>query len=183
MCRSLTRSLAMSAVLCLGLFAALCASAVHAQTATSADSVQATASANSSSSTVDSAGQAGKKVWTNDDMSDLRGGTPVSTVGPKPSKATAKPVKAPAKPPSNPYRAQIAKLEAQLPPIESQIADLQAALSGNTVDTPRKYIGVKPDDWHLELDGLQKKRADILNQIDTLEEQARHAGVPTNTLP
>jgi hypothetical protein len=183
MCRPGIRLLASTAAVCLCLFAVVCANAAQAQNAGPADSGQTSGSAADSSATAPNATQPAKKVWTNDDISDLRGTAPVSTVGAKPSKPAPKPAKAPAKPSANPYRAQIAKLQAQLPPIESQIADLQAALSGNTVDTPRKYIGVKPDDWHSELDELQKKQADILSQIDTLEEQARHAGVPTNALP
>jgi hypothetical protein len=127
--------------------------------------------------------QPATKVWTNDDLSSLHGDGSVSngTVRKPKSAKSAQPAKK--NPPANPYQTQITKLQAQLPPINAQIADLQAALSGQAVNTPRKYIGVRPDDWQAELVDLQKKRADIQGQIDTLEDQARHAGVPTNALP
>jgi hypothetical protein len=183
------RSRRSTATLSLVALAALSANAVWSQTPSnpSQNSSATSAVANSPSGQPDGpdprAQKPQPKVWTNDDISNLRSDAPVSSVGLTPPKPAAKPAKGPAKPPANPDQAQIAKLQAQLPPIESQIADLQAALAGNTVDTPRKYTGVKPDDWHSELDQLQKKRADILSQIDTLEDRARHAGVSTNTLP
>lgn len=123
------------------------------------------------------------KVWTNDDLSSLHGDESVSSATAKKPKSAKSAQPAKKNPPANPYQAQIAKLQAQLPPINAQIADLQAALSGQSVDTPRKYVGVRPDDWQAQLVDLQKKRADIQSQIDALEDQARHAGIPTNTLP
>jgi uncharacterized protein YukE len=191
MCQAHVGSRIFTATLCLLGLAALSAVAAQAQAQVPSDSSQdssaTSAATNSSSGNTDAPFPATQKpqakVWTNDDISNLRADAPVSTVGAKPSKPAVKPAKAQAKPAANPYQAQINKLQAQLPPIESQIADLQAALAGNTVDTPRKYTGVKPDDWHSELDQLQKNRADILSQIDTLEDKARRAGVATSTLP
>ena len=122
------------------------------------------------------------KVWTNDDLSNSNGGeSAVSGSGKKPKAAP----KAAAKknPPANSYQSQIAKLQAQLPPIDTQIANLQAALSGQPVNSPRKYVSLRPDDWQAQLVDLQKKKSDILSQIDALEDQARHAGVATNALP
>jgi uncharacterized protein YukE len=87
------------------------------------------------------------------------------------------------KKPANTYRDQIAKLQAQLPPIDSQISELQAALSGKTVASERKYTGVKPDSWQAQADQLQKKRDGIQSQIEALEDEARRSGVPTNSLP
>jgi peptidoglycan hydrolase CwlO-like protein len=125
-----------------------------------------------------------KKVWTNDDLSDLQGQAALSTVGKANSKPSAKLMQPAGKnKTANPYQAQITKLQAQVPPIDHQIADLQAVLSGNTVNSPRKYTASKPDDWQIQLDQLQKKRADIESQIQALADQARHSGVPTNTLP
>ena len=123
------------------------------------------------------------KVWTNDDLNGLngRGAAPSSAVRkPKPA---PKPAAATKNPAANPYQSEIAKLQAQLPPIDTQIANLQAALSGQPVNSPRKYVSVRPDDWQAQLVDLQKKKSDILSQIDALEDQARHAGVATNVLP
>ncbi|MFY9690552.1 MAG: hypothetical protein WAJ86_11505, partial [Candidatus Acidiferrales bacterium] len=92
--------------------------------------------------------------------------------------------------PSNPkgkgtqwYQNRIAGLEAKLPPIDDQIGQLQAALSGQTVNTVRKWGGTKPDDWRVELADLQKKHDDIQDQINALKDQARHDGVPPSALP
>lgn len=128
--------------------------------------------------------QPATKVWTNDDLSSLHGDGAVSTVSGKKAKGNTKP--APAAPKTKsaaPYRDQINKLEAQLPPIDSQIADLQAALSGQTSSAPRKFVGVKPDDWQSELNQLQAKRANLESQIQAIRDQARHNGVPANALP
>jgi uncharacterized protein YukE len=124
------------------------------------------------------------KVWTNDDLAGLHRAPALSTVGakPKPSGGSGE-APAKSKAAANNYQAQITKLQAQLPPIESQMADLQSALSGNSVNSDRKYTGVKPDDWSAQLADLQKKHADIENQIQALIDQARHSGVPANTLP
>jgi uncharacterized protein YukE len=125
-----------------------------------------------------------KHVWTNDDVTQLQGQSNISTVGSK-AKAT-KPTATTAKPRPKTaayYNDQITRLQAQLPAIDGQIATLQDALSGKTVDETRKYAGVKLDDWHAELTALQAKRASILEQIASLQDQARHDGVPTNSLP
>ncbi|HUA00833.1 MAG TPA: hypothetical protein VMB02_10925 [Candidatus Aquilonibacter sp.] len=126
-----------------------------------------------------------KKVWTNDDMLDLRLSSPISTA----SKPYVRPQRDAARP-ANPngknagwYRTRITQLQAQLPPLDDKIAQLQAALSGQTVNEVRKWGGARPDDWRVELDGLQKKRDGVAAQIDTLRDQARHDGVAPNTLP
>lgn len=185
MCKASAKWCLPGAVLFAGLFCFTMPMLAQSQGAAASDSTSATAQspnatqASSSAPAAASAAQPAKKVWTNDDLGDLRG-EPLSTVGvknQKPAKATPK-NKA-----TNDYQSKIAKLQEQLPPIDSQIADLQAAMSGQTVSTPRKYNGVKPDDWQAELTDLQKKRADIQSQIDALEDQARHSGAPTNTVP
>ncbi len=125
------------------------------------------------------------KVWTNDDLSSLRGESAVSSVGSGVAnpKTNGKAVPPASKAKTAYYQNKIARLQDQIPPIDSQISQLQSALAGTSPDTPRKYIGVKLDDWQAELAQLQKKRADIVSQIDSLEDQARHEGVPTNSLP
>jgi chaperonin cofactor prefoldin len=81
------------------------------------------------------------------------------------------------------YRTQISKLQAQIPPLDEKISQLQAALNGQTVNSPRQYGGTRPDDWHDELARLQKQRDDIDTKIAALQDQARHDGVPENELP
>lgn len=150
------------------------------QTATPASPSQA-----QNAQTATPAAQPTAKVWTNDDVGDLRNDSTVSTVGQgngskkaiKPTPATTKNNRA------GSYQSRIAKLQAQLPPLDGQIADLQAALSGNMVNEQRKYPGVKLDDWQAQLAHLQKRRDDLRTQIAKLEDEARHSGVPNNALP
>jgi chaperonin cofactor prefoldin len=127
-----------------------------------------------------------KKVWTNDDVGDLRDHSAISTVGnanpssgrPAPRNATASHNKD-----ARSFHDQIAKLQAQIPPIDEKINELQSALSGNQVIEERHFSGVKPDDWKDELARLQKQRDDIRTKIAELEDQARHTGVATNQIP
>jgi hypothetical protein len=170
---------------CLGSIALVGSSArpISAQNATPATNSQQLQTASAASTSANSAAPA-TRVWTNDDLSGLHNSATLSTVGTNakhPNGSGEAPLKSKAA--NSNYKAQIAKLEAQLPPIDSQIADLQAALSGNSVNTDRKYTGVKPDDWRLQLAQLEKKHDDIEIQIQALIDQARHAGVPANTLP
>jgi hypothetical protein len=145
--------------------------------------------AQTSSATLAPAQASAKKVWTNDDVGDLRENSVVSAggasrggsgkPGDRPS-ATSKTKDAKS------YHDQIAKLQAQLPPIDSQIAQLQAAIDGKftgDAKTSTRPTGVKGGDWRLELDQLQKKRDGIAAQIDALIDQARRNGVPPNQLP
>jgi len=128
---------------------------------------------------------AATKVWTNDDVMGLRADSSISTVG----QPARKSVKAGANQTNSKgkgaawYQGRIKSLEAQIPPIDDQIAQLQAALSGQTVNSVRKWGGVKPDDWRVELDNLQKKHDDIEARIETLKDEARHDGVPPSALP
>ncbi len=128
---------------------------------------------------------ASKKVWTNEDVVGLRADSRISTF----SQPNAKPAKNGAKPTNSEgkdatwYENRIAGLQAKLPQLDDQIGQLQAALNGEQVNSVRKWGGVRPDDWRVELDTLQQKRVSIQSEISTLEDQARHAGVPANALP
>jgi hypothetical protein len=125
-----------------------------------------------------------KKVWTNDDVGDLRGHSAISTVGAanaKPTKQAATKVASTAT--INSYRNQILKLQGQLPDMDSKIAELQGVLSGNTVNSTRHATGARIDDWHDELIRLVQQRADIASKISDLQDQARHGGVPENQIP
>ena len=127
-----------------------------------------------------------KKVWTNDDVGDLRDHAPISTIGN--ANAKSKPVDRPANPPKGAksakwYVDQIQALQAKIPPLNEKIQQLQAALRGDQVNPVRTYGGVRPDDWRDQLQRLQKERADIEGKISVLEDQARHDGVAPNLLP
>src|SRR5580658_1676762 len=127
-----------------------------------------------------------KKVWTNEDMTDLRDHSAISTIGnapPKPAKPGDKPSPASKGKDAKWYRDQIDKLQAKIPPLDDKIHDLQAALSGEQVTETRQYGGAKPDDWRDQLDRLQKQRDDIVAKISALIDEARHNGVPENALP
>lgn len=125
-----------------------------------------------------------KKVWTNDDGRFHSGpAAPSSAVNAKPAGTANKP-----KPNNNGknvawYRGQIAKLQGQIPPLDEKIAQLQAALNGQTTNTPRRYGWSQPDDWHDELARYQKQREDIQTKISALEDEARHNGVPESEIP
>lgn len=151
---------------------------------TQAQSAQVTSPGNSSQAAQPSA----KKVWTNDDVPDLRSDAPVSSVGSansKPSKATQNPAPA-TKRNAAWYRGQIANLQEKTPPLDSQIASLQAAIDGKPTGDAKKSArpySVRQDDWSIELDQLKAKRDAIQNQIDGLRDTARRAGIPANQLP
>jgi cytoskeletal protein RodZ len=127
-----------------------------------------------------------KKVWTNEDIGDLRDHAPISTIGnasPRGAKQADKP-----EPPQKGKNAkwyvdQIQALEAKIPPLNDKIQQLQAALNGDQVNSTRQYGGVRPDDWKDQLQRLQKQRDDLQAKIATLEDQARHDGVAPNLLP
>jgi hypothetical protein len=122
-----------------------------------------------------------KKVWTNDDIHSAK--TPSSDSNARPVNAAAKPKPNAKGKDAGWYRGQITKLQAQIPPLDEKISQLQAALNGQTVNSPRQYGGTKPDDWRDELSRYQKQRDDIDTKIATLQDQARHDGVPENELP
>jgi hypothetical protein len=130
---------------------------------------------------------AAKKVWTNDDLTDLRANHAISNAAP--NAGSAKPVAKPATATNKyakSYQDQIAKLEAQIPPLDSQIAELQSAIDGKPTGDAKESTrprSVKIDDWSTEMQQLQQKRDDVQSRIAALEDQARSHGVAANTLP
>jgi chaperonin cofactor prefoldin len=174
------------------LAAALCiASATTGARPQSSSSGQTTPAANQPSATNDTSntpappGQ--KKVWTNEDVPDLRGQSVISTVGDPNAKHSNKPATAAKNSgASKSYQAQIERLQAQIPPLDAQIAELQSAIDGKPTGdakTSQRPRGVKADDWSVEMQELQKKKDALLDQIAALKDQARHQGVSPNTLP
>jgi hypothetical protein len=141
---------------------------------------------NQATGTASAAPPAGKKVWTNEDVSDLRTNSTISTVGSTGTKPSAK-ATATGKPKNpKPYQAQIARLEGQIPPLDQQIAELQDAIDGKPTGdakTSKRPRSVQADDWNVQMQDLQKKKQGILDQIAAMKDEARHQGVPPNTLP
>jgi hypothetical protein len=170
------------------LFVASAATAARPQSSSSGQTAPApdqTSAANSSSSTATPPAQ--KKVWTNEDVPDLRGQSVISTVGDPNANRTGRPATtAKNNGASKPYQAQIARLQAQIPSLDAQIAELQAAIDGKPTGDAKasqRPRSVKGDDWSVEMQDLRKKKDAILEQIAALKDQARHQGVPPNTLP
>ena len=67
-----------------------------------------------------------------------------------------------------------------------QIAEFQDAIDGKPTGdakTSQRPRSVQADDWNVEMQDLEKKKQDILDQIAALKDEARHQGVPPNTLP
>jgi hypothetical protein len=127
-----------------------------------------------------------KRVWTNDDMGDLHRNSTISTFAApaaKPAKSNEKPANSAKNPSVKRYQDQIAAQRAKLPPLDDKISQLQAVLSGNTVQQTRVYGGAHIDDWHEELVHLQKQRDDIEIKISALQDEARHNGIPENQIP
>ena len=121
-----------------------------------------------------------KKVWTNDDMGDLHDPTSVSVVGKKKSSKPENNYRYSPPPGQSEYmlkmyRQQLDQLQAQADAIDKQISNLQAAKSGKTVDSTRTYDpwGGRQGDWDAQIAQLQKRKASIQQQIDSVEEQIR----------
>ena len=143
----------------------------------------ATASANGTSSAT-TAPAPTKKVWTNEDISEVHKNSVISTfsaAGSKPGNAKAAGNAKGGN--AKQYQDQITKLQAKLPPLDDQIAELQATLNGTAVNSTRHYSGTKIDDWHEELLQLQKQRDDVSAKISALQDEARRNGVPANQIP
>jgi uncharacterized protein YukE len=145
----------------------------------------ATANANSTSSaTAATASAPAKKVWTNEDMSDVHKNSVISTFSATNNKpGTGKPAGNAKGGNAKKYQDQITNLQAKLPPLDEQIAELQATLNGATMNSTRHFSGTKIDDWHEELVQLQKQREDITAKISALQDEARRNGVPENQIP
>jgi hypothetical protein len=185
-----TRMAALLASFCLvagGALAAMGHLGQTTQTSAPPSTQQTTSSQGSSTTSAPASSQpTDKKVWTNDDVGDLRDHAPISTIGNANPKS--KPVDKPANSPKGAksakwYIDQIHALQAKIPPLDDKIQQLQAALRGDQVNAVRQYGGVRPDDWRDQLQRLQKERGDIEAKISVLEDQARHDGVAPNLLP
>ena len=169
------------------LFASLNAiPATRAQTTQAQPPAAAPASQSTAQAATQQAPNPDKKVWTNDDVGDLRDRSAISTVGAtnaKPSRVTETSTAGSRSREAKWYRDQILRLQVKLPALDNQIRQLQAALNGETVSSAQTYGWPKFGDWREELARLQKQRADITAKITSLEDEARHKGVSPNMLP
>lgn len=190
----MTRSLLLG-ILC-AIFAAGSASSVRAQSQSAAPAApsgsqsQSAASAQDQGSTSSTPAAPQKRVWTDDDMGALHSDPSVANFQPKSGNSGKKGASANGNShgrDSNWYRQQIEKLQQQIPPIDAQIAELQKGVSGQTVNDPttssRPYGGVHPGSWQQQVADLQSKKEGIQAKISSLEDQARHAGIPPNDIP
>ena len=134
-----------------------------------------------------------KKVYTNDDLSGMRGGN-ISVVGN--SRADSKTGKSTAtnSDPKNAqyWRGRAQRLRAQMAEVDRQIAQVKAAnqtngsgTSGSNSSTPAP-LGAYSNGSHAragtQLRKLEERRAELQAQMDQLEDQARRAGVPPGWL-
>jgi len=166
----------------------LCLAAAFAQPTNAQDNSSAPATP-AATQTPTNSDPASKKVWTNEDVPDLRSDSPISTVGNRNGGQANSGLRAngaAGRKDANWYRDQILKLQNQLPTLNNKIAQLQAGIDGKFTGDAK--TSTRPEyanggDWRTELAQLQKKRDDIESKIDGLRDQARHAGVPPNTLP
>lgn len=125
-----------------------------------------------------------KKVWTNDDVADLRDHSVISVGGnARAANASQKQTPRQNARETNWYRGEILKLQAKIPPLDEKIQQLQAGLDGKTVNSVRTYGATRADDWRDQLTRLRKQRDDLTAKIASLEDEARHKGIPPNSLP
>jgi hypothetical protein len=162
--------------------------AQDASTQTSSPSTTATAARSASVPTGASASQPSQKVWTNEDMSELRSSSEISSIGRNGARNQRQAGRAAPASHGNGtwYREQITKLKTQLASLDAQIGQLRAAINGaptGDTKTSTRPALVKGGTWQEELAKAQAKRDDVSAQIDALRDDARHNGVAANTLP
>jgi hypothetical protein len=124
------------------------------------------------------------KVWTNDDIDELRSNQTVSVVG---NNAGIKKSSAPSRPDSNEknpawYRRQLAPLRAEVEKLDPQIAKIKAFISGENVGEPQPYrhnLPVTPQD---QLKQMEMKRQADAAKIEDLLDRARHNGIEPGAL-
>ncbi len=138
-----------------------------------------------------------KKVWTNDDMDQLRGRSVISIVGREPTQAAQAPAAAEPSRPAFPvyesrlddpawYADQAADLQAEL---DRRLADLQQQhdtmelardrVSQAGIATDKPSAGVTPT---AALAIFQAKVQEIQTQLDELADVARHHNIPPGVL-
>ncbi len=139
-----------------------------------------------------------KKVWTNDDVDQLRdqgaggisviGNTPAAPAATTDQKTAAKPGTTAAKLPNEKdpewYRKQLAPLYAALDRINDEMASAQSAIDGDSRGDSGVSMGARapagtPQE---QVAALQKQAADTQAKIDALLDMARHNDIPPGDL-
>jgi len=140
-----------------------------------------------------------KKVWTNEDLEQLPGNSPVSTASAAPEAApaegeaaggekgaaagaggaAAKPAALPKEKDPKYYQEKLDALRKRLAQVEANIQSTQGAMSGgeqgsNAVTLNQATPILRPTD---QLAALEKERDDLQQQIDELESEARKNGL------
>lgn len=136
-----------------------------------------------------------KKVWTNDDIGELREHDGVSVVGggsaPAPNGTAANASATPGKKQPLPkekdpdwYKKQLAPLYARLDALHTAISNAESAVSGDTrgsatVSMDATGNAATPQQ---QLTQLQQEQQQVQAQIDNLEDLARHNGLEPGAL-
>lgn len=130
----------------------------------------------------DSSSAPAKKVWTNEDVEALRTQAHVSIVGGTTPSSTKN--GAPAKPAAGKdakwYRSQLKSLYDKIPPIDAEIDEMHRFQDGSYQSpggVPLRYYGTAPLNPADRILQLEKQKHDILDHIETLLDEARHAGI------
>lgn len=158
----------------------------QSSTKSSDSSTTATASAvtgDSSATVVPSTTDKPKKVWTNEDVSGMKG--PISVVGDGKNSKGKTSVQ---NPPDPTYvanvRKQLQKLQDQMADADKELAGLKNFSEGEPVATPdrelHKSYNSQPIDQ--QITNLQTKKKDLQSKIDALLDEARKKGVEPGQL-
>jgi hypothetical protein len=132
-----------------------------------------------------------KRVYTEEDLAGIKGG--VSVVGdpnPVPNQAKAAQASEEAttgadssKKDEKYWRDRAGQIHAEMDSLDQQMKDLQADIQKNGAAGFDAQKGLKDnviyvDDKNARLQRMQKKRADLDQKLDELQEQGRKAGIP-----
>src|SRR5208282_704380 len=139
----------------------------------------------------DKAKTAPKKVYTEDDMSSLKGGG-LSVVGQKNSGAVKPGARPAAGDAANAtqeayWRARAQNIRGQMAAVDEEIVKLREEIkkgggAGFDMQTGRNQSVAFIEDRNTQLKNLQKKKDELQKQMDALEDEGRQAGVPAGWL-
>jgi hypothetical protein len=151
-------------------------SAISAATPAAPDSAPADTAA-------DSAAKKPKKVWTNEEVSGMRG--PISVVG---DSHGVKSKNVPLSPADPKYiantRKQLQQLQGQIADADKQLATLKDFSAGEPVATADRefHKGYNSQPIDQQIRGLETKKKDLQDKIDALLDEARKKGVEPGQL-
>lgn len=137
-----------------------------------------------------------KKVWTNDDLDELRAqshwasgsdsssGTSAQAGTTEAGPTENKPAPLPREKDPETYQKKLAALRAQLGQIDSQIRSLRNSMNtpisgGNGVNLSTATVTGRPEN---QIEALEKQKQQIQQQIDAVEAEARRNGISPGDL-